>query len=93
MVVVDQSDSQAVGTRAAQRSAALDAVRSALSHFEDLELRIVDAGGAGAEDAERGTRLFDALIQTVAQVPRQRLAGALLITDGQVHDCLLKIRR
>ncbi len=86
VVVVDQSDSQAVGARAAQRSAALDAVRSALSRFDDLELRIVDAGGAGAEDAERGTRLFDALTQTVAQVPRQRLAGAVLITDGQVHD-------
>ena len=86
VVVVDQSDSQAVGERAAQREAALDAVRAALSRFDDLELRIVRTGGAGAGDAERGTRLFDALAQTLAQIPRQRFAGAILITDGQVHD-------
>ena len=84
VVVVDQSDSQAVGGRAAQREAALDAVRAALSRFDDLELRIVRTGGA--DDAERGTRLFAALAQTLAQVPRQRFAGAVLITDGQVHD-------
>ncbi len=86
VVVVAQSGSPAVGEREAQREAALDAVRSALSRFDDLELRVVRSGGAGAEDAERGTRLFAALTQTVAQVPRQRFAGAILITDGQVHD-------
>jgi hypothetical protein len=86
VVVVDQSDSQAVGERGAQREAALDAVRSALSRFDDLELRIVRTGGASADDAERGTRLFGALAQTLAQVPRQRFAGAIVITDGQVHD-------
>ena len=86
VVVVDQSDSQAVGGRAAQREAALDAVRAALSRFDDLELRIVRTGGASADDAERGTRLFAALAQTLAQIPRQRFAGAILITDGQVHD-------
>ncbi len=84
VVVVDQSDSQAVGERAAQREAALDAVRAALSRFDDLELRIVRTGGG--DDAERGTRLFAALAQTLAQIPRQRFAGAILITDGQVHD-------
>ena len=86
VVVLDQSDSQAVGERGAQSEAALDAVRGALSRFDDLELRIVRTGGASADDAERGTRLFAALAQTLAQVPRQRFAGAILITDGQVHD-------
>jgi len=79
VVVVDQSDSQAVGGRAAQREAALDAVRAALSRFDDLELRIVRTGGASADDAERGTRLFAALAQTLAQIPRQRFAGAIVI--------------
>ena len=86
VVVLDQSDSQAVGERGAQSEAALDAVRGALSRFDDLELRIVRTGGASADDAERGTRLFAALAQILAQVPRQRFAGAILITDGQVHD-------
>ena len=86
VVVVDQSDSQAVGGRAAQREAALDTVRGALSRFDDLELKIVRTGDASDDDAERGTRLFAALAQTLAQIPRQRFAGAVLITDGQVHD-------
>ncbi len=33
-----------------------------------------------------GTRLFDLLQQALANVPRNRMGGTFLITDGQVHD-------
>ena len=38
--------------------------------------------GAGDD----GTRLFAALNRAMSDMPRQRLAGVVMITDGQVHD-------
>ncbi|MBL6947645.1 MAG: hypothetical protein ISR51_03115 [Rhodospirillales bacterium] len=46
-----------------------------------------ESGGTGkATDKDGGTRLFDALVRETAEIPRRRFAGAVLITDGQVHD-------
>jgi hypothetical protein len=88
VVVVDQSPSQAIGERRARGERALAAVQKQLARENDLEVRVVRAGGeaAGGGVAVEETRLFDALTRAVADVPRRRLAGALLITDGQVHD-------
>ena len=33
-----------------------------------------------------GTQLYTALDRALADVPRQRLAGVVMITDGEVHD-------
>ena len=33
-----------------------------------------------------GTRLFDPLVRGLADVPPDRIAGAIVITDGRVHD-------
>ena len=42
--------------------------------------------GSGDLKAGAGTRLFGALDKVLADVSRRRLAGIVLITDGQVHD-------
>jgi hypothetical protein len=90
-VVVDESPSQDIGRRSAQTTAALDYLRAKFDAPEfagGVELRVVRAGGA-AKSGDRpvdGTRLFDALARTLENVPRNRIAGTLLITDGQVHD-------
>ncbi|HWP17034.1 MAG TPA: hypothetical protein VNM46_15515, partial [Xanthobacteraceae bacterium] len=49
-----------------------------------LEVRVVEAGQADGETD--GTRLFSALGAALADVPPDRVAGALFITDGRVHD-------
>ena len=84
VVMVDDSPSQTVGQRKAQSEAALEAVLSGLARFADLDVRVVRAPGNGTE--EGATHLFGALGRALAEVPSQRLAGAILITDGQVHD-------
>ena len=86
VIVVDESASQKIGDRKAQAEKALDQARVALARHPDLEVKVVRPGGTALEAGEEGTRLFSALDQALADVPRSRLAGALLITDGQVHD-------
>ena len=83
-VVVDKSASQKFGDRTAATEAARAAILEQLGRIAGLEIRTVDAGiGTGEID---GTRLFSALGATLSDVPPDRVAGAILITDGRVHD-------
>ncbi|MGC2855594.1 hypothetical protein ACM64Y_08965 [Novispirillum sp. DQ9] len=83
VVVVDDSPSQGLGERRARTDAAAQALRERLEADKTVEVRVVRAGSAPGRD---GTHLIGALNDAVADVPRQRLAGAVLLTDGQVHD-------
>ena len=47
-------------------------------------MRFVEAGEADGETD--GTRLFAALGAALADVPPDRVAGAIFLTDGRVHD-------
>ena len=44
------------------------------------------AGKAQPGSGDDGTRLFTALTRAMSDVPRQRLAAVVMVTDGQVHD-------
>ena len=82
LLVVDRSDSDRIGTRAAQVEAARLALEARLGRLPDLETRTVEVPEAG----NQGTRLFTAMEQALAEIPRARLAGVIALTDGQVHD-------
>lgn len=83
IAVVDESSSQTLSDRAAQTDAALTRVRAEIAAMDRTELRVVRVPD-GADNS--GTALMAAMAEAVAQEPAARLAGAILITDGQVHD-------
>src|SRR5207253_9318542 len=83
--------SQEFGDRLAQTEAARAAVTQRLSRIANLEVRVVEAGQADGETD--GTRLFAALGAALADVPPDRVAGAIFITDGRVHDMPAEIGR
>jgi hypothetical protein len=84
VVVVDKSPSQSFGDRTQQTEAARAAVVDRLHRIPGLETRVLDAGQADGETD--GTRLFSALGSALADVPADRIAGVIMITDGRVHD-------
>src|SRR5579862_1663259 len=84
VVVVDKSPSQSFGNRTQQAEAARAAEVERLRHIPGLDVRVVEAGQADGETD--GTRLFTALGSTLADVPADRVAGVIMITDGRVHD-------
>jgi hypothetical protein len=86
IVIVDDSPSQNIGQRRLATEAALAAVKKKLGREPDLDLRVVRAGAAQRGEDDEGTRLFEALDRAMSDVPRQRLAGIVMITDGEVHD-------
>lgn len=83
IAVADESSSQTLSDRAAQTDAALTRVRAEIAAMDRTELRVVRVPD-GADNS--GTALMAAMAEAVAQEPAARLAGAILITDGQVHD-------
>jgi hypothetical protein len=84
VVVVDKSPSQTFGDRARQTEEARKAVVERLSRVPGLDVRVVEAGQSDGDTD--GTRLFTALGSTLSDVPADRIAGAIMITDGRVHD-------
>ena len=83
-VIIDKSPSQDFGDRNAQTETAREQLVAALKRIPGLEVRVAEAGQADGEND--GTKLFSALSSTLADVPPDRVAGAILITDGRVHD-------
>lgn len=83
-LVIDRSPSQSFGERTAQTDAARDVAADAMKAVKGLELRVVEAGHADGETD--GTKLFSALSTVLSDVPPERIAGAIMITDGRVHD-------
>src|SRR5215472_7046708 len=94
VVIVDESPSQRIGDRSKYAEEALRHVADRLGRFKDLDVRIVRAGKPDESSAlaDDGTRLFAPLEHALQDVPRQRLAGVVMITDGEVHDVPLPER-
>jgi hypothetical protein len=89
LVVVDDSDSMAIGERRTQVQAAREALKRKLGQQEGLEVREAVLPPSHIQlGSERpgGTRLIETMRSALVEVPPERLAGVVLLTDGQVHD-------
>ena len=82
LMVVDQSASMQVGDRAKLAAQAVASIRGQVQKMPDLELRTVTV----PEHGQDGTQLWSAAKQALADIPADRLAGMIAITDGQIHD-------
>ncbi|GAB6053039.1 hypothetical protein JCM17960_18590 [Magnetospira thiophila] len=80
LLLIDRSSSQSLEQRTAQTDAAVAALRHATENLNDLDLREIEVG----DDPDGGgTGLVAALQRAMIDLPRERFAGAILISDGQ----------
>jgi hypothetical protein len=80
-LIVDRSESMRLAGRQAGAEAALAALQARLSAIAGLDVRV---GAMG--DGPDGTRLSAALDAALADAPPDRVAGALVVTDGRLVD-------
>lgn len=80
-IVLDRSESMQFGDRASAAQTAFNDLKAKLETDTSLEVRIFES-----DPRDDGTHLYGALEGLMADVPRDRIAGAILVTDGQVHD-------
>ena len=94
-LVVDKSESTSMEDRAARINAAAAQIQAQIeglsSDAEPLELRVVEAlpgseSSGGGETDNAGTRLLTALDEAAAHAAPGQIAGAVLLSDGQIHD-------
>ncbi|HVW74024.1 MAG TPA: hypothetical protein VHC39_10330 [Rhizomicrobium sp.] len=85
VIVTDRSQSMSLGSRAAQAEAARLQVKRLLAAQPGLIVRETSVTTTTTGE-NNGTQAFAALNAALADVPQSRVAGAILITDGEVHD-------
>jgi hypothetical protein len=83
-LIVDHSASMDIRHRRTQADDAAARIRQMLAADKTLEVRKAEITSRPSEDT--GTQLFAALSHALADVPQDRLAGSISITDGEVHD-------
>ncbi len=83
LMLVDQSASQTLAERAGVTEEAATTLEARLAGRPNTEVRRINVGD-GEEDA--GTLLMSALNAALAEEPRARIAGILLLSDGRLHD-------
>jgi len=90
-IVVDRSQSMGIGSRADDANKAVAQLKKRLADEKNLEVRVVSVvTKSTAED--NGTQAFAALNAALADVPPGRVAGAIMVGDGEVHDAPAKLR-
>jgi hypothetical protein len=85
LAVVDETASQGMGDRRDQTERALAHLESDIARLPNTELRVARLGDA-PPGSDGGTEAMAALAGAAAGVPRDQIAGAVLITDGRIHD-------
>jgi hypothetical protein len=85
IVMQDQSASQTLGERETQTAAVKAALEEKLGKIPNLTVKWVAASRPG-ETTSPGTHLFADLNKALADTPPDRLAGVIMLTDGEVHD-------
>jgi hypothetical protein len=85
VIAVDASTSQKLGSRETRTAGLLKSLDDKLRAIPNLEVRVI-TGTKGGSPGKEETALFTSLNRGLADVPPDRLAGVVLITDGQIHD-------
>lgn len=84
-LILDRSQSMAVENRGSEAQKAYDALKLALAKQPNLELRTGTVTTSTSGD-DNGTRAFAVANAALGDVPPERIAGTIMITDGEVHD-------
>ena len=85
-VVVDDTQSQSVAGRDQRTEVVRKELEDRLKPFPNLDVRWIHSTSTATDSDRDGTMLFTDLAKGLADVPPDRLAGVIMLTDGNVHD-------
>ncbi|MEC7204328.1 MAG: hypothetical protein VXW49_11710 [Pseudomonadota bacterium] len=87
VLAIDESPSTEVADRDAEIAVELERLKQRLGDYaQTLEVKEVRFRHGSIAEAGDGTKLFTALQEALGSVPRGQLAGAIVLSDGQIHD-------
>ncbi|WP_170571332.1 hypothetical protein [Ruegeria atlantica] len=83
LMIEDESASQTLSDRAEQTMQAAEDLAAEIEARDNTELRRIKVGDG---DGDEGTQVMAAVNAALAEEPRARIAGILVVSDGIVHD-------
>ncbi len=83
LMIEDESASQTLSDRAEQTAQAANDLATEIEARDNTELRRIQVGDG---DGDEGTQVMAALNAALAEEPRARIAGIIVVSDGIVHD-------
>ncbi len=83
LMIEDESASQTLSDRAEQTAQAANDLATEIEARDNTELRRIQVGDG---DGDEGTQVMAALNAALAEEPRARIAGIVVVSDGIVHD-------
>lgn len=89
LLLVDRSPSNQLGQRKETTDKALKELKNRLEAFPDIEIKQQEFG-RDKDYAENGTQLYDSWRQSLNDINPRRLAGTIILSDGQIHDPLIE---
>ena len=84
-VVLDKSESQMVADRPDQMARAQAAIEARIGALANFDLRVVEVTN-DISDRDSGSMVMTALAKAASEVANARIAGAVILSDGRVHD-------
>jgi len=81
LVIVDKTESANIGKRNEAISNAASELTTTLAARDGLEIVTVSI-----DPSDKGTQITPTLLEGLANLPRDRIAGVFVVTDGQIHD-------
>ncbi len=83
LMIEDESASQTLSDRAEQTAQTANDLAAEIEARDNTELRRIRVGDG---DGDEGTQVMAALNAALAEEPRARIAGIIIVSDGIVHD-------
>ncbi len=90
VVLVDKSPSQIIAGRQDLVERTKEALEGKLKSLDRLDIEILSIDEQN-KDLANGTQAFTSLRETLSRIPTNRIAGVVMITDGQIHDAPKKL--
>ena len=79
-LILDLSPSQNINNRKSLAQSSYNSIKTELEKINNLDIRLKTING------KKGSKLFDPLVSMVGDISTDRIAGAIIITDGQIED-------
>ena len=79
-LILDLSPSQNINNRKSIAQSTYNSIKNELEKISNLDIRLKTING------KKGSKLFEPLASMVGDISSDRVAGAIIITDGQIED-------
>ena len=89
LVLVDKSPSQIIAGRQKLVESTKSVLEDKLKQIKNLDIELVSLDESSGNVAD-GTLGFASLRAALSRIPTNRIAGVVMITDGQIHDAPAK---